>query len=212
MVNTPPTKKWHKWFYRISFFIVGMGAIILTCLQFKGDEEKSKRIYEDFANVISNEMLLRQGIDEAKINTTSELKIVINNQSVQSNSVIIITKQAERSFKIAVINVGKATAQTVSMIFGAPLHQTNVLVSGGWYYAGVNLNYDGFSISMRTNIWNHWDVRGSESDSIPTHLVLMSPTLTILTNYNETNFPAEISVFGANFSRQTFPVTFQIEN
>ena len=45
MVNTPPTTNRYKWFYRISFFVLGVGIILLTCLQYHDSQKvESKNI------------------------------------------------------------------------------------------------------------------------------------------------------------------------
>jgi hypothetical protein len=127
MVNTPPTKKWHRWFWRICFTIFGLGVVVLTCLQYKGEEEKSKTTYDNFANVISNEMSIKQSVEEGRKSTTPNLEIVANEQVILSNAIIHITKQASRCVQFLIMNRGQGTAQNFTLDFAAPLSSTNVM-------------------------------------------------------------------------------------
>lgn len=159
MVNTPPTKKWHKWFYRISFFALGLMAIALTCLQYKGEEEKSKQTYDNFANVISNEAAIRQSVDESKTNIQLTVgfpafEIFCNGSLITNGSVIRLNTQREIAMEI--YNVGEVTAENTSISFSAKINTTNLIADGwNWQPAGLETIKDG-KIVIHDYDLNQW--------------------------------------------------------
>lgn len=44
MANTPPTKKWHRWFWRIAFFVNLLSMLIVGCFQFIENEAQQKNL------------------------------------------------------------------------------------------------------------------------------------------------------------------------
>jgi hypothetical protein len=131
-----------------------------------------------------------------------KLITIINAQKVSSNMILHITKQASRGMQFIVMNIGGGTANGISVIFSAPIANSNVVMSGQWYWGGPEYE-------TNNAIWNHWDLSGK--GLIPRGGYDVSPIISISTNYAQTNFQAGVSVFAANVNIEYFPITIQIE-
>ncbi len=74
MVNSPPTKLWHKWAYRISFFILGSGIIWLTGKQYYDSEN----IQSQNSITISNLTYKITGISSNQSILSEQHQILLN--------------------------------------------------------------------------------------------------------------------------------------
>jgi hypothetical protein len=167
MVNSPPTKKWHKWFWRISFFAIGFCTIIIYCQQYKGEEEKSKQTYDNFANVLSNEAAIRQTVDESKTNIQMTVgfprfEVKINDSTSPITNGAIVSLPMDRTINLLILNTGEVTAENVSIDFLTILNPTNVLYTG-WDLQASSINF----ATMKTiSNFTHWRVVSDRSVAI----------------------------------------------
>jgi hypothetical protein len=204
MVNTPPTKQSHRWFWRISFMAIGLGVVVLACMQYKGDEEKSKRIYDSFAKVISNEAAIKDSVDEGKTNVAyavgiPEFELYLNDLKMTNGESFSIKKT--RKFALKVTNVSMVTADQLSVDFICPIElaDTNV-IADGWLEQPQSVNFINGQFADAP-ILNHWRWMADKS-------LAGSYNGKVDGNFDYYNCAAiEIST---NFSLPIVPVAFEV--
>jgi hypothetical protein len=152
-------------------------------------------------DLLTHEMDIVNNALSSMGNEKPNLGIIANEQTIESNATIHITKRASRTVQFLIINIGHGTASSLAFIFMTPLDRTNILVGNGWFYGG-----HGF---VDNKTWNHWDVTGTRS--IPSGGFTLTPCLTISSNYSEATFPAAVSVYADNAIMKTYPVIFKFD-
>jgi len=70
MVNTPPITKRHKWIWRISFFVLAVGIIGLTCLQNYYSQKDEQGMRTDFSDRLA---VLGTNLNRVKIELLSKI-------------------------------------------------------------------------------------------------------------------------------------------
>jgi hypothetical protein len=159
MVNTPPTKKWHKWFWRISFFTIGFCTIVIYCQQYRGEEEKSKQTYDNFVNVLSNEAVIKQSVEDGKdvmkkAVGVPEFKLYFNDVLITNGE--IFSLQKSRRIMIRLMNISEITADQVSVELDTPMAFTESnVIANGWVLEPQPTSISGDKISD-TPVGNNW--------------------------------------------------------
>ena len=68
MVNTPPTKKWHKWFWRIAFILIALAMIGLGGIQFYQQSKESEENQRTISGLTGEVSALTNRVDSLSQN------------------------------------------------------------------------------------------------------------------------------------------------